>query len=248
LPPTEFAVKAYYGYASGQAARGPITAEEEQARLEASSMVIERPRNRAQDLRSYHLEYWEGPWPKDERLRQIVVQATNPKGQTIQVSILTDDTQRAATQIVQLMFCRWIQENDFKYLDKHFGINQITSYGATGYEQLREQVQDRQVRSVEAKVLQEQRRQLRARQGRLLLLQAKGQHEAAKRQKRSKNWNKRLLPTKANGNWPDCAQCKHAGKVAGKSARSRLTLSARNWPNWNQTPRRHKRRSRDWNG
>ena len=22
---------------------------------------------------------------------------------------------------------RWVQENDFKYLDKHFGINQITS-------------------------------------------------------------------------------------------------------------------------
>jgi hypothetical protein len=39
LPPTEFAVKAYYGYASGQAARGPITAEEEQARLEASTKL-----------------------------------------------------------------------------------------------------------------------------------------------------------------------------------------------------------------
>ena len=26
------------------------------------------------------------------------------------------------------MFSRWIQENVFKYLDKHFGINQITSY------------------------------------------------------------------------------------------------------------------------
>ena len=26
------------------------------------------------------------------------------------------------------MFNRWLQENDFKYRDKHFGINQITSY------------------------------------------------------------------------------------------------------------------------
>jgi hypothetical protein len=152
----------------------------------SGSMVIERPRNRAEDIRSYHLEYWDRPWPKDERLRQIVVQAINPTGQTIQVSVLSDDTKRAATQIVQLMFCRWIQENDFKYLDKHFGINQITSYGATGYEQLREQVQDRQVRSAETKVLQEQRRQLRTRQGRLLLLQAKGEHQAAKRRKRIK--------------------------------------------------------------
>ena len=150
----------------------------------SGSMVIERARNRAEDIRSYHLEYWDRPWPKNERLRQIVVQATNPKGQTIQVSILSDDTQRAATEIIRLMFCRWVQENDFKYLDKHFGINQITSYGATGYEELREQVEDRQVRSAEAKALQKQRLQLRVRQGRLLLLQTKGEHEAAKRQKR----------------------------------------------------------------
>jgi len=27
---------------------------------------------------------------------------------------------------VHLIFNRWIQENDFKYLDKHFGINQLT--------------------------------------------------------------------------------------------------------------------------
>ena len=34
------------------------------------TMVIERARNRAEDIRSYRLEYWERPWPKDERLRQ----------------------------------------------------------------------------------------------------------------------------------------------------------------------------------
>jgi hypothetical protein len=56
--------------------------------------------------------------------------------------------------------------------------------GATGYEELREQVADRQVRSAEAKALHKQRLQLRVRQGRLLLLQTKGEHEAAKRQKR----------------------------------------------------------------
>jgi hypothetical protein len=33
------------------------------------------------------------------------------------------------------MFNRWIQENDFKYLNKHFGINQLTSYRSTPYEQ-----------------------------------------------------------------------------------------------------------------
>jgi transposase len=93
----------------------------------SGSMVIERARNRADDLRSYHLEYWDRAWPKNERLRQIVVQATNPQGRVIQVSIVTDDPESAAVVIIGLMFGRWVQENDFKYLDKHFGINPITS-------------------------------------------------------------------------------------------------------------------------
>jgi hypothetical protein len=150
----------------------------------SGSMVIERARNRAEDIRSYHLEYWDRAWPNDQRLRQLVVQATNPKGQTIQVSVLTDDLKRAAVEILRLIFCRWVQENDFKYLDKHFGINQITSYGVIGYEELRAHVEDRQVRSAESKALQEQRRQLRGQQGRLLLLQAKTEHQSAERQKR----------------------------------------------------------------
>jgi len=150
----------------------------------SGAMVIERARNRAEDVRSYHLEYGDGPWPKDQRLRQLVVQATNPNGRTIQEAMLTDDRQRAAREILRLIFCRWVQENDFKYLDKHFGINQITSYGATGYEQLRSQVDDRQVCSAQAKALQEQRRALRGQQGGLLLLQAKSQHQSGQRQKR----------------------------------------------------------------
>jgi hypothetical protein len=150
----------------------------------SGSIVMERARNRAEDVRSYHLEYWDRTWPKDPRLRQIVVQATNPQGRVIQVSILTDDKEADAARIVRRMFNRWLQENDFKYLDKHFGINQITSYGVTGYDELRQAVADRQVRSAEVKALGEQKRQLRVQQSRLLLLQAKGEHQAAPRQQR----------------------------------------------------------------
>ncbi len=150
----------------------------------SGALVIERPRNRAEDIRSYPLEYWDRTWPQDQRLRQIVVQATNPQGRVIQVAILTDDQKVEAARVVRWMFNRWLQENDFKYLDKHFGINQITSYGVTGYEELRQKVVDRQVRSAEMKALGEQKRQLRAQQSRLLLLQAKGEHQAAPRQQR----------------------------------------------------------------
>ena len=115
--------------------------------------TITRYRNDATDVRLYRFEYVDRPWEKNPLLRQIVVQATDDKGRTIQVAILTDDLTRAAIQIIQLMFQRWLQENDFKYLDKHFGINQITSYRSIDYEKLKGQVEDREVKSVARKAL-----------------------------------------------------------------------------------------------
>jgi len=51
-------------------------------------------------------------------MRQRIVRATNPQGRTVEVALLTDDRQRPAPQIICLMFNRWTQENDFKYLDQ----------------------------------------------------------------------------------------------------------------------------------
>jgi hypothetical protein len=115
--------------------------------------TITRYRNYATDVRLYRFEYVERPWEKNSLLRQIVVQATDDKGRTIQVAILTDDLKRAAIEIIKLMFQRWLQENDFKYLDKHFGINQITSYRSIEYEKLKGQVEDREVKSAVRKAL-----------------------------------------------------------------------------------------------
>ena len=115
--------------------------------------TITRSRNSSTDVRLYHFEYIERAWEKNALLRQIVVQATDYKGRTIQVAILTDDLKRAAIQIIQLMFQRWLQENDFKYLDKHFGINQIDSYRSIEYEKLKGQVEDREVKSAARKAL-----------------------------------------------------------------------------------------------
>ena len=115
--------------------------------------TITRYRNDATDVRLYRFEYVDRPWKKNSLLRQIVVRATDDKGRTIQVAILTDDLKRAAIEIIKLMFQRWLQENDFKYLDKHFGINQITSYRSIEYEKLKGQVEDRQVKSAARKAL-----------------------------------------------------------------------------------------------
>ena len=115
--------------------------------------TITRYRNYAADVRLYRFEYVDRAWEKHSLLRQIVAQATDDKGRAIQVAILTDDLKRATIEIIKLMFQRWLQENDFKYLDKHFGINQITSYRSLEYEKLKGQVEDREVKSAARKAL-----------------------------------------------------------------------------------------------
>jgi hypothetical protein len=74
------------------------------------------------------------------------------------VSILSTDLSRNPEEIIRLMFNRWVQENDFKYLDKHFGIKQITSYDTIKYSQLREVLDDKEVLNSEYKALTVERR------------------------------------------------------------------------------------------
>ena len=151
--------------------------------------TFSRRRNNSRDHRPYHFEYIHRPWSKNPAIRQIIVSATNPNGKTVRLSILTDDTQRPVRDIVRLMFNRWIQENDFKYLNKHFGINQLTSYRSTPYEQLRDQLTDRQVpnRAYLEKV--KTGRQLDARQARQLLAADRAQRDQAQRQQRLEEFN-----------------------------------------------------------
>ena len=152
----------------------------------AGVCILERPRNRADDLRIYRFAYLDQEWQRDSRMRQLRVRATNPQGRTIELGILTDDRQRPAEEIIRLMFRRWLQENDFKYLEKHFGINQLTSYASMPYGQIRDQVEDKQMKSGAYKALEKERQDI-CRQLKSLLLQ-EHQHSGkdAKRAERIK--------------------------------------------------------------
>lgn len=127
------------------------------------AFVMERCRNRAEDIRKYSFEYMDQDWGKNTAMRLLRVRATNPKGRTIELGVLSDDLERPAEELIQLMFRRWVQENDFKYLDRHFGINEITSYASVSYKDLKDQVEDKQMKSGEYKALEKERQALRAR-------------------------------------------------------------------------------------
>ncbi len=107
--------------------------------------AIERPRNNSHDLRLYQFSIIEQPWDQNPAIRQLIVRATNADGKVAQLAVLTDDLQRPGKEIVWLIFNRWIQENDFKYIDKHMGMKQITSYRSIDYSELRDNLVDRQV-------------------------------------------------------------------------------------------------------
>ncbi len=123
--------------------------------------VIERARNRAADVRCFRFEYMDERWSKNDSMRLLRVRATNPNGKTIELGVLTDDLTRSGEEILHLIFTRWVQENDFKYLEKHYGINQITSYTSVAYEHLQGTLVDRQEKSGEYKALIKERSALR---------------------------------------------------------------------------------------
>jgi hypothetical protein len=116
----------------------------------------QRTRNHARDLRHYRFECQETPWSRDPRLRRIVVRATNPQNRTLEVSVLCSNPTMALEMAVWLMFNRWLQENDFKYLDRHFGLNQITSYASKSYAEEAAGLQDKPVDSVEYREMKNQ--------------------------------------------------------------------------------------------
>ena len=108
-------------------------------------------RNNSRDMLFYKFEYMSMDWSKNNKMNQIIVKATNPKGRTIELSILTNEKTRAVEEIIRLMFKRWLQENDFKYLKKHFGIDEITSYDTIPYSSLKGLIEDKLVKSGEIK-------------------------------------------------------------------------------------------------
>jgi hypothetical protein len=104
-----------------------------------------REGNKRGDIRVWHFECQEHPWPKNPQIRRIIARVTNPNGNTIEVAILCSNPDMLIEEAVTLIFNRWIQENDFGYLDRHFGLCEITSYAKQTYREIEHTLRDRNV-------------------------------------------------------------------------------------------------------
>jgi hypothetical protein len=65
--------------------------------------------------KEYSFECQEYPWSKVNRIRRIIVKATNPKGNVITVSVLCSNPEILLEDAVWLIFNRWLQENDLRF-------------------------------------------------------------------------------------------------------------------------------------
>lgn len=160
-----------------------------------AEMIKQRARNHRTDLRNYHFEWIEHPWPKQPNLRRLIVRATNPEGKKIEVSILCDDWQRSAQSIIWAMFDRWVQENDFKYLSAHFGIDEITSYASESYLDICAELEDRTVKNSCYVALEKSRQQERKDLGNLLVQQRRAKKKQIKRLSEIKQLSQIKTPT-----------------------------------------------------
>lgn len=106
-----------------------------------------RIRNSRGDRRKYKFRWFEQHWDKVTDGRRFIVQAVNPEGRCIEVSIVTNAAHLSAEKIVWLMFNRWVQENDFAYLERHFGIGELTERGFDYYSDIADELEDRQQES-----------------------------------------------------------------------------------------------------
>ncbi len=121
-----------------------------------------RERNNRSDLLVWQFQCQEQPWSKDPQIRRIIVRATNPKGNTVELAILCSNPNMPAEEVVTLIFNRWIQENDFGYLDRHCGLCEITSYATESYAKIETTLRDRDVACPEFSQLKKERRSVEA--------------------------------------------------------------------------------------
>jgi hypothetical protein len=154
--------------------------------------IMERRRNNAQDIQQYLFEYMDEEWGKNASMRLLRVLATNPKGKRIEVGVLTDDKERAAREVIELIFRRWLQENDFKYLEEHFGINEITSYLVIPYRQFEGHMTEKQMKTGQYKALEVTRQEIKKKLKDELLKEHQKKRNSAEREEKIGHLAERL--------------------------------------------------------
>ncbi len=102
-----------------------------------TAFKLERCKNNSKDIKIWNVRFIkDDTWNEIENYHRLIVRITPPNSKKeYEVPILSNgkiDDLSAVTY----MLTRWIQENDYGYLDRNFGINEITTYREHDYSKL----------------------------------------------------------------------------------------------------------------
>lgn len=121
---------------------------------------IIRQRNDSKHTRTYRFRIQEAPWLRDSSIRRLVVLVIPPEGKPKEVSVLCTHPTMDRKKIVRLIFKRWLQENDFKNLDQHFGLMQMISRRSESYAEIAQSLTDQTVENPEFRALLDRKHEL----------------------------------------------------------------------------------------
>jgi transposase len=118
------------------------------------SMKLKRCKNELDPTEVIHIEYAVETYKvKETMVRRILIKCSNKKDKEKISSILSNDFQSTAPDLIRKILRRWCQENDFKMEDTHFGIGGITSYATIDYKDIEDILEDKEVKTGEYKAL-----------------------------------------------------------------------------------------------
>ena len=128
-----------------------------------------RYRNSFQDTISSEFNCIRYPFEKIPGYDRIIVRARADGKEDLEVSVLINGDVFSTEEAVTAIFSRWVQECDFLYEIRHFGLNQITSYDFEDYGSLEESLLEKAVESNEYIVRKLRREALNGELKKLLL-------------------------------------------------------------------------------
>ncbi len=104
--------------------------------------------NSSRDQRKQVKVDWrEQKWDRFANGRRFIVRVKHASGQNGEVAIVTSHPTMPAEKVIRLMLSRFLQENDFSYLNRHVGINELTARKFDRYQAIAHELKDRDVDS-----------------------------------------------------------------------------------------------------
>ncbi len=110
------------------------------------SMTLQGNSSRDQ-RKQVKVDWKEQEWDKFANGRRFIVHIKHSSGQSNEVAIVTNHPTMPAEKVIRLMLSRFLQENDFSYLNRHVGINELTARKFDRYQAIAHELQDRDVDS-----------------------------------------------------------------------------------------------------